>query len=284
VLSLSFQLKDFLFSGGLVATGLADLRRKLKLPFRIGTTSYIWPADIMANVRRLKCLVDDVELVLFESACGGNIPDGKSLDELSRLNSEYGLTYTVHLPLDLNLGSVLPGERNSSLSLVKYLTRHMLSIRPRAFILHLNPPDDIPGGIPSWQKAADDSLKKLSSFERVSPQAIAVENLSYPFSYAEKIVLDNGFSVCADIGHLIIMGVDPVEHLSRYFDRVTVIHLHGVEGGKDHVSLKHLNPGLLKEITGMLVKKGYRGILTLEVFTQADFEESMEILWENLYS
>ncbi len=267
-----------------MAISLADRKHKIKLPFRVGTTSYIWPADIMFNVRRLKYLVDDVELVLFESASEGNIPDKMTLGELSRLSSEHGLTYTVHLPLDLNLGSVLPGERNSSLSSVRNLIRHMLSVRPSAFILHLNPPKDIPGGMLSWQKAADDSLKELSALGWVSPKAIAVENLSYPFAYADKIVLDNGFSVCVDIGHLIVMGADPIEHLTRYFDRVTVIHLHGVESGKDHVSLKHLNPGLLKEISGMLVKKGYRGILTLEVFTQADFEESMEILWENLYS
>ena len=37
------------------------------LPFRLGTTSYIIPADILPNVRYLADKVDDIELVLFEA-------------------------------------------------------------------------------------------------------------------------------------------------------------------------------------------------------------------------
>ena len=36
------------------------------LPFRIGTTSYIIPDDILPNVRFLAGRVKDVELVLFD--------------------------------------------------------------------------------------------------------------------------------------------------------------------------------------------------------------------------
>ncbi|MCX7010033.1 MAG: hypothetical protein NTY53_22795 [Kiritimatiellaeota bacterium] len=35
--------------------------------FRVGVTSYVYPADILPNVERLAGRVDDVELVLFES-------------------------------------------------------------------------------------------------------------------------------------------------------------------------------------------------------------------------
>ena len=44
--------------------------------FRIGTTSYIIPADILPNVEYLAPQVDDVQLVLFETdAYGSNLPD-----------------------------------------------------------------------------------------------------------------------------------------------------------------------------------------------------------------
>ena len=80
------------------------------------------------------------------------------------------------------------------------------------------------------------------------------------------------------------MKVDPLEHCKKYFKAMRVIHLHGVNGREDHVSLKYLGAGLLKRITRFLKDNVYRGVLTVEVFSQADFEESMDILWENLYS
>ena len=64
------------------------------LPFRLGTTSYIWPDDILPNVRQLAPLVDDIELVLFESdEYGSNLPDKDVIAELKQLALAYGLTY-----------------------------------------------------------------------------------------------------------------------------------------------------------------------------------------------
>jgi tetraacyldisaccharide-1-P 4'-kinase len=75
--------------------------------FRVGTTSYILPDDILPNVEYLAPRVDDVELVLFETdEHGGNLPDGALRDRLSALAAAHALTYTVHLPLDLRLGTV----------------------------------------------------------------------------------------------------------------------------------------------------------------------------------
>ena len=109
-------------------------------------------------------------------------------------------------------------------------------------------------------------------------EKIAVENLSYPFSYVDRLVTENGFSVCADIGHLVVMGVDPLEHLGKYLSRTRVIHLHGVDGGKDHVSLKYLDEALVRRLTGFLRDNDYRGVVTLEVFSEMDLEESIGVL------
>ena len=73
-------------------------------PFRIGTTSYIIPDEIIPNVRYLAGLVDDIELVLFEVDDGpNNLPDAAAIKELQSLAARHQLTYTVHLPLDLQL-------------------------------------------------------------------------------------------------------------------------------------------------------------------------------------
>ena len=45
-----------------------------KLPFRLGTTSYIIPDDILPNVRYLADKIDDIELVLFDVEDYCNLP------------------------------------------------------------------------------------------------------------------------------------------------------------------------------------------------------------------
>jgi len=76
----------------------------INFPFRLGATSYIIPADILPNLHYLAGKVQDVELVLFEVDDGpNNLPTPAQVDEMNALASEYGLTYTIHLPLDLRL-------------------------------------------------------------------------------------------------------------------------------------------------------------------------------------
>ena len=74
-------------------------------PFRLGTTSYIIPADILPNAHYLAGKVRDIELILFEVDDGhNNLPSAEVIDELKRIGDQFDLSYTVHLPLDLKLG------------------------------------------------------------------------------------------------------------------------------------------------------------------------------------
>jgi hypothetical protein len=84
---------------------------KNRFPFRLGTTSYIIPADLITNVRFLAPYVDDIELVLFEADDESNLPDKKTISELGSIARSENLTYTVHLPLGLSLGVVDEDER-----------------------------------------------------------------------------------------------------------------------------------------------------------------------------
>ena len=47
---------------------------KRGFPFRLATTSYIFPAEILPNIRCLGRYFDEVELVLFESGQEDNLP------------------------------------------------------------------------------------------------------------------------------------------------------------------------------------------------------------------
>jgi len=249
------------------------------LPFRLGATSYIYAEDILSNVHKLKNKVADIELILFEGDNTGNIPTRNGLRELKRISNEWGLTYTVHLPLDINLGSS-GSKRGEAAVKVGILIERLSALDPHAYILHLNLSRQAEKNLGSWQDRVDESLKKIAGFQAVSPQNIAVENLSYPFSYVDTLVRRHGFSICVDIGHLIVMGVDPVEHLKKYFNATRVIHFHGVNEGKDHTSLKYLDAALLRRVALFLNDNNYRGVVTLEVFSQTDLEESMNSLWE----
>jgi hypothetical protein len=58
---------------------------------QVGTTSYIYPDDIIPNVRKLLNLVDEIELVLIECKNYSNLPSAdevKTLREKSRRKRE----------------------------------------------------------------------------------------------------------------------------------------------------------------------------------------------------
>ena len=55
---------------------------KNRFPFRLGTTSYIIPGELLPNVNFLADKVDDIELVLFESDEITNLPDAATVRAL----------------------------------------------------------------------------------------------------------------------------------------------------------------------------------------------------------
>jgi sugar phosphate isomerase/epimerase len=89
---------------------------KNRFPFRLGTTSYIIPADLITNVRFLAPYVDDIELVLFEADDESNLPDEKTINTLNEIARSNDLSYTVHLPLGLLLGAMDEEKRRSSVN------------------------------------------------------------------------------------------------------------------------------------------------------------------------
>ena len=119
--------------------------------FRVGTTSYILPDDILPNVEYLAPRVDDIQLVLFETdEYGSNLPDAALRRRLIAQAQQHNLTYTVHLPLDLRLGD---GGAATDLSLVK--ARRVIEatrdLHPHAYTLHLDGgPADAGSRPPNW--------------------------------------------------------------------------------------------------------------------------------------
>lgn len=246
---------------------------KPRLPFRLGSTSYVYPADILPNVQRLAPLVDDVELVLFEVDDGqNNLPSPDIIDALNSLATEHDLTYTVHLPLDLRLAS---GDSSPSLEKARRVIGCTCALTPWAYVVHLDgaevSSDPSTAVLARWRDQAARSLDLLGQ-EVGDPHVLAVENLESYTPDAFLPLLDRlPVSLCLDVGHFIKSGSDPLPYLQTYLERTRVVHLHGCQDGRDHRGLDLLPNALLIDLLDLLVSSKYQGVLTLEVFTQRHF-------------
>jgi len=249
-------------------------------PFRLGTTSYIIPADIVPNVRFLADKVDDIELVLFESDELANIPPTGVVKELAGLARENNLTYTIHLPLDIHTGHAEESERCKSVEKCLRIIDRMAPLQPAGYLLHLD--GDRRGGAPSedlprWQENHRRSLREMTAC--VPADRLCIETLDYPFELVIDIVTESGTAICLDIGHLLLYNYDVDAYLHAYLPLTRVIHLHGVDRGRDHSALSHLERRFLERLWNYLTEPDrYRNILTLEIFGEKAFRESIAAL------
>jgi len=252
-----------------------------QFPFRLGTTSYILPDDILPNVRWLAGQVQDVELVLFELDDGySNLPNAEVVDELSKLAVQHDLSYTVHLPLDLRLGAA--GElQHESLIKAQKVIACTSPLNPYAYVLHLDG-REVHSGVSAaemsrWQIQAVQALEIVAGWAG-GEGLLAVENLEgYPLDFLDTVLERIGVSCCIDVGHLWLEHYDPLPFLVRWLDRARVIHLHGYSE-RDHRSLSFVPAEELDAVLAMLCGS-YRGVVTVEVFGEEDFRQSLATLW-----
>jgi sugar phosphate isomerase/epimerase len=264
----------------------------LGTPYRLGATSYVWPDGILANVRQLGPLVDDVELVLFEVDGYSNLPGASTCTELNALAETHSLTYTVHLPLDLTLA------QPRSLAEAGKVIASTRELEPWAYVLHLDGRQPVAGsaesveGNPSlatatrWRRDALHILEEIAAMAG-GPQWLCIENLeNYAPEHFLPLLEELPVGLCIDIGHLWLTGRDPLSYLDRYLARTRAIHLHGIKvsGSEpyDHESLQHLGVEWVAPVLNLLSARRYAGVLTLEVFGQEDFQSSRSLVAEVL--
>ena len=254
-------------------------------PFRLGTTSYIIPAGLAANARYLLGYVQDMELVLFDLEDGtSNFPGADEVAELAAVGAR-GLSYTVHLPLDLRLGA---GGDETHPSLVKARTviDRTRVLEPWAYVMHLDGRELLAAeragqataaDVNAWQDQAVRALALVADWAG-GPERLAVENLEhYPLDFILPVVARVPVSRCVDVGHLWLDDHDALPYLRAALPRTRVVHLHGL-AERDHQSLAHLPLEKLKAVIALLVAEQYTGVLTLEVFGEDDFYSSLAAL------
>ena len=252
---------------------------------RLGTTSYVLPADILPNVEFLAGKVDDVELVLFESKEASNLPDRKVVRRLGELAEEHHLTYTVHFPLDIWPGSFDEDVRRHSVDTYRRIIRLTRQLPVFSYVLHLTPEGygKVPSvDVPRWLDQLDRSLAELLERGEVEPSMLSCETLSYPFDVVFPLVERYDTSVTLDIGHIWLMEYDAKEACRTLLPRARVCHLHGVSGGRDHQSLaatpaKKMR-AFLEALRAQDAVDGKERVLTMEIFGLSEFGTSTALL------
>ena len=253
-------------------------------PWRLGTTSYVYPADVLPNVERLAGHTQDIELILFQSPDAANLPSPEVIGQLDQLRRAHDFTFTIHLPIDRQLGHPDRRHRDELLTQIDAIAARVQPLDPFAYIIHPEgiTSDATPNAIAAWQRHLADSVARIVDLG-IAPERLAMENVAHPFDWCAPVVESAGISVCIDIGHLWQHGVPATAHLRRWLPRARVVHLHGERAGRDHISLAAADRGrlvaVLRELQG---PPPFTGVVTLEVFSFADTASSIDTLRETM--
>jgi sugar phosphate isomerase/epimerase len=248
---------------------------KKRFPFRLSVPSFVYPADYAANVRLLGPFVDEIELLFFESD-ERSLPSEEQIQELAALASQHALSYNIHLPLDLDLGSESTPRRHYAVDRLTRFIQQTAPLSPTTRTLHLLCSDKDPNGLDAWRARTTDSLKTLIGKTALPPRAISVETLNYSPAWMAPIIEQLDLGVCMDVGHVLRYGFDLQAVLGLYSDRIDIIHLHGVAGNKDHLGLDQLPPSAQKVMQAHL--SNFSGTLSLEIFAFTPLQSSLLFL------
>lgn len=253
---------------------------KRMFPFKLGTTSYIYPDEIVPNVAKLAPFLDEIELVLFESEGLDNYPDETQMKDLMSLSIHQGVDFNIHLPIDIFLGDEEEEIRVKGVNIAKKVMERTLCLRPSLYTLHLdlrNKEGREETDIKTWRRRIGQSIKEIRECG-VEPSRISIETLGYPFEWIEDVVEASGFSICLDIGHILITGQDLRLYFDKYLPKASILHLHGFQDKSDHLAIDRLPEPALKLIVSHL--RDYHGIVSLEVFSLDDLKRSLFVLEE----
>ena len=250
---------------------------KGRYPFKICTTSFIYPDHYIPNVKMLGPYLDEIELLFFESRYAGALPAGSVIADLDRLAAEFDFTYNAHLPTDVSISaSDTAGQKEAVATMIRTIER-LQPLDPSALILHVpyneasfNEHDKI-----NWQDRVYQNLAKILSAVE-NNKIIAIETLDYPLELLEEIIIELDLSICLDLGHLMVYDYEVLEVFNRFASKTSVLHVHGVENSRDHQTLEKLSNNLFESVLQVLNQ--FTGVVSLEVFCFENLDSSLKFL------
>jgi sugar phosphate isomerase/epimerase len=247
-------------------------------PFKICTTSFIYPDMYAPNVAMLGPYLDEIELLFFDSTYDGSLPNTAQINELSGLFKKFKLTCNVHLPLDISLGDGNTQKRLLAVETVKHIIRLTAPLTPSTYTVHFTfeEKNRSQKDIGLWQLRIMNSFDRILK-ENITPEKFSVENLvEYPFEWVDDIIAGTGIHTCIDIGHFLEQGEDFETAFYKYASTTDILHIYGVKDHKDHLSLDSLSEQSVNSLTGIL--RDFSGIVSVEVFSFDKLRTSLEVM------
>ncbi len=244
-------------------------------PFRLGTTSYVYPADILPNVTRLAGKVDDIQLILFEGEFS-NLPSPEIISELKRLGELHDLTYTIHFPINFKLGDTDEDLRQKAVESHKYIIELTKEIA-HLYVIHAEgfSTDD---AVTPFIERIDRSFSELKPyFQKEIP--VCVENLHYPLELLDPIIQKYDLSICLDNAHLMVNGYEAETYWKKYGQRCKIIHFQGSTESKEHLGLPQGDEANNRQWLAYM--QDFTGTVCLEVFDTKLTLDSINYMLEN---
>jgi sugar phosphate isomerase/epimerase len=246
-------------------------------PFKIGTTSFIYPDNYVPNVEMLGPYLEDIELLLFESNHTEALPSRQVIADLLSLANDFDLSYNVHLPTDISVSSRNPDQQLIAVDTVLRVMELIETLAPSTLTLHVPYDEDSfkEADVKNWQERVFKSLEKILA-AGIKSHLISIENLDYPFEIVEKIICDLDLSICLDLGHLIVHNDDIQTFFNRNRSKISIIHLYGVDKKHYHKGLNQLPRKFIDPILDILKK--FKRSVSLEVFSFNHLDASLKFL------
>lgn len=251
---------------------------KPNIPFKLCTTTFIYPADWVTNARALGRSFDELELLLFESGRPDSLPTPEAVRELTDLAGELDFTWNVHLPIDIHPGHPDRKVRQQAVDVIKRTMDLTAPLAPTTHTLHLPGIMGQPNEktVQQWQGHLHTTLDTIIG-SGIPGRNLTIENIpDYPLELALPLIDAFGLEVCLDIGHLLVSGASISAAFEKFKDRITLVHIHGVAEGRDHRSLDRLSQKWRDALFNAL--KMFTGVVSLEVFSKKHLLASLDCL------
>jgi len=217
--------------------------------------------------------------LFFESAHENALPKAGDIQELARLSRDNNLTYNVHLPTDISPGSSNALQQKAAVETICRVMDLAAPLYPTTCTLHIplySTPDHGQGRDAWWGRltAFFETIVRAG----IDPRRISIETLDYPIEWLNEILATFDLRICMDIGHLLVNHTDITKFYGAHSPRIAIVHLHGVDGNRDHLPLSVLSENLMQSIVEVLSQ--FHGTVSLEVFQFQALNRSLNRLQE----
>ena len=196
----------------------------------------------------------------------------------------------AHAPFRMEMKRWLEGDREDILRRLHQSIRVAAACGCSNIVIHPLHTMNYLNSDPAWVKAVNvEYYSLLAPVAKETGIKIAIENMWQRHRYTKHIVssvcaspwehaayvdacnaVEPVFTACLDVGHSVLVGVEPALAIRVLGGRLSCLHIHDVDGKNDN----HTCPGTLSvdfpAIVEALREVGYRGEFTLEAMCYFD--------------